>query len=208
MLELYRPGSSFLHKLPSGIKLLTLAACGTVLFLVEGIPVILAFFAVTVALFPLCQMPLRTAWQQVRPALWILIILCVAQLLINGWALAIFATFRLATLLMMAGLLTLTTRSSDMIAAMERALTGLRHVGLNPAKISLTLSLALRFIPVLANATHEVREAQKVRQLERSVLAVAIPVVIRTLRMADDIADALDARGYDPRVAPAKTNRR
>jgi len=109
---------------------------------------------------------------------------------------------------MMAGLLTLTTRSSDMIAAMERALTGLRHVGLNPAKISLTLSLALRFIPVLASATLEVREAQKVRQLERSVLAVAIPVVIRTLRMADDIADALDARGYDPSAVPAKTNRR
>ena len=118
MLELYHPGSSFLHKLPPGIKLLTLAACGTVLFLVEGIPVILGFFTVTVALFPLCQMPLRTAWQQVRPALWILIILCVAQLLINGWALAIFATFRLATLLMMAGLLTLTTRSSDMILSL------------------------------------------------------------------------------------------
>jgi len=74
MLELYRPGSSFLHKLPPGIKLLTLATCGTVLFLVDGIPVILGFFAVTLALFPLYQMPLRTAWQQVRPALWILII--------------------------------------------------------------------------------------------------------------------------------------
>jgi len=189
MLELYRPGHSFLHHLSPGIKLLALAVCGTALFLIDSLAVVVLGFCAVLALFPLCRMRMITAWHQIR---------------INGWALAAFVTIRFAALLMMAGLLTLTTRSSDMIDALERAFWILRYVGLNPAKISLALSLALRFIPVLANVTYEVREAQKVRQLERSVVAVAIPVVIRTMRMADDIADAIDARGYDPTLTSLK----
>lgn len=207
MLELYRPGHSFLHRLSPGIKLLALAVCGTSLFLIDSLLVVIVFFVSILALFPLCRMPLITAWQQIRPVIWILLILFVAQFFLNGWALAVFVTIRFAALLMMAGLLTLTTRSSDMIDALERILWVTRYVGLNPAKISLALSLALRFIPVLATVTHDVREAQKVRQLERSVLAVAIPVVIRTLRMADDIADAIDARGYDPTLTPTDGRR-
>ena len=56
----------------------------------------------------------------------------------------------------------------------------------------------LRFIPVLAQITREVREAQRVRGLENSVTALAIPLFVRTLRMSDDIADAIEARGYRP----------
>ena len=74
----------------------------------------------------------------------------------------------------------------------------LRPLGVNPAKVSLALSLALRFIPVLAQITREVREAQRVRGLENSVIALAIPLFVRTLRMSDDIADAIEARGYRP----------
>ncbi len=101
-------------------------------------------------------------------------------------------------MLLLAGLVTLTTRSSDMIAAVERGLAILRPIGVNPAKIGLAFSLALRFIPVLAKATQEVREAQKTRGLERSILATAIPVAVRTLKMGDEIAQAIDARGWDP----------
>lgn len=199
MFELYRPGTSFLHRLPPGVKLLSLAVCGTVVFLVESLAAISAFFAVTLMLFPAAGMPLIVAWRQVRPALWILVILFLAQGFINSWELAVFIVARFAALLMLAGLLTLTTRASDMIDAMERGFWMLRYIGVNPAKVSLTLSLALRFIPVLSNVTREVREAQKVRGLDRSIIAVAIPVVVRTLRMADDISDAIEARGYNPK---------
>ena len=51
---------------------------------------------------------------------------------------------------------------------------------------------------MLAQITQEVREAQKARGLERSVIAVAMPVAIRTIKMADDISDAIESRGYRP----------
>jgi biotin transport system permease protein len=41
-----------------------------------------------------------------------------------------------------------------------------------------------------------VREAQRVRGLERSILAVAMPVIVRTLKMGNEIGEALDARSF------------
>ena len=60
--------------------------------------------------------------------------------------------------------------------------------------VSLALSLTLRFIPVLAQVVQDVQEAQRARGLERNLVALAAPVIVRTLKMADDVADAIDAR--------------
>ena len=176
--------------------MLLLAVLGTVIFLVDDLAVILGFLAAVLALYPMARLPMASAWNQIRPALWILIAILLAQGFINGWETGFFVTARFAGLLLLAGLLTLTTRVSDMVDGMERGFWILKYVGINPAKVSLALSLALRFIPVLATITAEVREAQKVRGLNRSIIAVAIPVVIRTLRMSDEIAEAIETRGY------------
>ncbi|WP_204115430.1 energy-coupling factor transporter transmembrane component T family protein [Shimia biformata] len=198
MLDLYSPGTSRLHRARAGWKLLALMAFGTAIFLTDTLWHVLAAGGVVVALFLLSGLTLRQAWAQVRPAIWILAILFVVQGIINSWALGAFVVARFAVLLTAAGLLTLTTRASDMIDAITFGLGFLRPVGVNPAKVGLTFSLALRFIPVLGQITQEVREAQKARGLERSLIAVALPVAIRTIKMADDVADAIDARGYRP----------
>ncbi len=200
MFELYHPGTSVLHRLPAGFKILTLVIAGTLIFLASDLPIVAAFFAATAGLYYVAGLTLASAWAQIRPVVWILAVLFVAQGLITGWTMAVFIVLRFASLLMLAGLIALTTRTSDMIDAMERGLWYLRYIGVNPAKVSLALSLALRFIPVLATITRDVREAQKVRGLERSIVAVAIPVIVRTLRMSDDISDAIEARSYDPKI--------
>lgn len=197
-LDLYSPGVSFLHRLPPGIKILVLMLTGTGLFLIESLLLSTLALALAAMLYPLAGLSLAVLWNQVRPIWWILAILLVVQGIFNSWAFGLFLVLRLSALLLLAGLVTLTTRSSDMIAAIERGLSVLRPLGINPAKIGLAFSLALRFIPVLAQATQEVREAQKTRGLERSVLATAIPVAVRTLKMGDEIAQAIDARGWDP----------
>jgi biotin transport system permease protein len=128
----------------------------------------------------------------------VLILLLAVQLAISGAPTAFLVVSRFGGLLMLAGLVTLTTRTSDMIEAMERGFAALRFTGINPAKVGLALSLALRFIPVLAAMTVEVREAQKVRGLDNSIITIAIPLIVRMLRMSDQISEAIEARSYDP----------
>lgn len=197
MTGLYHPGDSLLHRLPPGVKLLVLAAIGTGMFLTGSLTVVGLFVAAVLALYALAGVPVALFLGQLRPLAWVLAILFAAQWLIDSLPAAVFMAARLGGLILLAALVTLTTRSSAMIETLTRALGPLRMLGVNPARVGLTLSLALRFIPVLATITAEVREAQAARGLDRSVMALAVPVLLRLLRMSDDIAEAIDARGYD-----------
>lgn len=196
-LGLYLHAHSPLHSLRPGIKVACLAVFGTLAFMVSDWRVLLGCFASVLLLYALARIPWRTAFDQIRPTLWLLLAIFVIQALIDSWMVGFIVVLRFAMLILMAALVTLTTRASAMIEALEAGLRPLRHVGLNPSKISLALSLALRFIPVISDITQEVREAQRARGLHRNILALAIPIVVRTLKMADDIADAIEARSYD-----------
>lgn len=202
----YVPGHSFVHRLSPGIKLLFLAVAGTLLFVFPELYLTLAALVVTLLLYPLAGISPRIMLLQLKPLLWVLALLFAVQWWVFGWLYGVLVVARLMTLMLLAALVTLTTRTSEMIDALEKGLFWLRFLGLSPAKISLALSLALRFIPVLAAITADVREAQKARGLDRSIIAVAIPVIVRTLKMADDIAAALDARGYDPQPHRSRTD--
>jgi biotin transport system permease protein len=74
----------------------------------------------------------------------------------------------------------------------------LRPLGVNPAKLALMLALTIRFIPLLAEQVREVRMAQRARGVERSIAALFVPLLVKIFTMADDLAAALEARGYDP----------
>ena len=52
-------------------------------------------------------------------------------------------------------------------------------------------------VPVVAGLAREVREAQIARAATHSVRAFAVPLLVRALRDADAIGDALAARGFD-----------
>lgn len=197
-LATYVPGTTAIHRASPGLKIALLVVASTMLFVVPRLDLAGLALALALVLYARAGIPRRVALAQVRPAAWVLVLLFVVQLALDGWLSGLLVVVRLAALLLLASLLTLTTRSSDLIEGLRGGLGWLRALGVDPAKASLAISLALRFIPVLAAVTHEVREAQRARGLEASVLAVAIPVVVRTLKMADDIAAAIEARSYDP----------
>lgn len=194
MTGLYSAGHSLIHRLPAGFKLLLLCGAGIGLFYITEWRWMLVGFASCLALYPVAHIPMRLLLRQLYTLSWLIVLLAFFQWWTQDWQTAITSSARLLTLLLLANLLTLTTRTTDSIDALTHALAGLRLIGLNPERISLTISLTLRFLPVIIEVTHEVRAAQKARGLEFSLLATAVPVIVRTLKMADDIADAIDAR--------------
>ena len=196
MLDLYSPGSSLLHRMTPAPKMLAMLIGATLLFLNQSLPLTIAATLGILALYPIAQLTLKQAFAQIRPLLIIFALFFAVQWYFSGIELATYVVLRLAALILLASLVTLTTKSSDMIDTMTHGLRYLRPLGVNPEQISLAISLTLRFIPVLAQITREVREAQKTRGLERSVIAVAMPLTIRAIKMADEISDAIDSRGY------------
>lgn len=191
---LYHPGQSAVHRLPAAVKVLVVFSGGPLLFLTADLRVTGLASAGVAALYGVARIPWRVAAAQVRPVVVMLVILGAAQWFTAGGTTAALVCLRLATLILLAALATLTTRVSDMVQVVERALRPLEHVGVPTAKISLAISMALRFIPLLTRVVDEVREAQRARGLERNMLALAVPVLVRALHTADQMAEAIDAR--------------
>jgi biotin transport system permease protein len=193
----YVPGASPLHRLPAGAKLAGLAGACTVLVLL-GSPVALAGAATVVAgLYALSRVGVAAAWAQVSPVRWFAAALFAMQWVFVGLEGATVTTLRVVVAVALAGLVTITTRTSAMLATLERCLAPARFVGLDPFRVSLLLSLTIRSVPVLTGLATRVREAQRARGVERSLRAFAVPLVVGALRHADALGEALSARGLD-----------
>ena len=197
MLSLYVPGDSFVHRLPAGAKLLALFAGSIALFAVSGIPVHAGELLALVALYRVARLPLRDVLHQLRPALLFLVPIFLFHVFLTDWGLGLETVLRILVLLLLAVLVTLTTKLSDMIDVIERAARPLRHAGVNPSKVGMMLSMVIRFIPLMMREAGEILEAQRARGLDRSAIALLVPLLIKTLKMADNLSDAIEARGYD-----------
>ncbi len=195
--SLYIPGDSFVYRISVQIKIISLIVFSALLFSFSNIFFSTISLLVILMLYIYSRLGVTVIWQQVKPILPFVVILLIFQIYSVSFISGANVCVRLLDVLLFSSLITLTTKSSDMIEVIEKKLFWLRYIGINPKKVGLGLSLTLRFIPVLSNITYEIKEAQKVRGLEFSIIAIAVPTIIRTLKMADDISAAIDARGYD-----------
>ncbi|MFI6311780.1 energy-coupling factor transporter transmembrane component T family protein [Nocardia fusca] len=198
MIGLYLPGRSLLHRMPAGVKLLSLVAIIVAATVLVRTPARVGVLALGVAaVFALARIPWRVALAQLRPVVWMLVFIAVVQILTTSAARATVVCGLLLISVALAALVTLTTRVTDMLDAVTRGLGPLRRLGVDPERIGLLLALAIRCVPLLAGIVREVADARRARGLQWSVTALATPVLVRALRTADAMGDALAARGVD-----------
>lgn len=198
MIGLYRPGDSPLHRLPAGLKLSLLLLTILAVAIGARTPLQVLIVGLVVAgLYGIARIPVRIAVAQLRPVLWMLLIIGGFQLIITTWQRAVVVCGVLLISVALAALVTITTRVTAMLDTVTRALGPLRRFGVDPDRIGLMLALAIRCIPILATIVHEVAQARKARGLQWSMTALATPVLVRALRTADGLGDALVARGWD-----------
>lgn len=194
---LYWPRDTVLHRWPPGVKL-ALLALGSLALVVRSGLVALAVAALVVLLgYVVARVPPRVAWAQLRPLRWVALVLGLAQLLLSGWRSALAVVGALVVLVAAAGLLTLTTRVSALLDTVSRLARPLRRAGVDPDRIGLLAALTVRTVPVIAGIRDEVDEARRARGLDRSPRALLVPLVVRTVRHADHLGEALVARGLD-----------
>ena len=197
LLGAHLPGDSPVHRAPAGLKLGLLGAGLLLLALLPGpVPVLLAA-VVVLGLAALARIGPRPLAAQVRPLLWLLVPLTALQLWLSGPARALAVAGGLVVAVAAAGLVTLTTRTDELLDALVTGLRPLRRAGVDPERVALVLALAVRSVPVLVGIAGEVQQARAARGAERSVRAFAVPFVIRSLRHADRLGEALEARGVD-----------
>lgn len=188
----YHPGQSVIHRCPAGPKLL-----GLLLALAAALRFPMPALVPTIALYLLARVPPRLAIAQIRPMWPLLLMVGVFQAATSGFWRAGEVVVGLLVAIALAGLVTLTTKISVMLDALARGVRPLRRFGVDPERVALLLALTIRCVPLLVDIVREVKEAQWARGAGRNPLALAVPVVVRALRAADALGEALAARGFD-----------
>ncbi|GAA1790950.1 energy-coupling factor transporter transmembrane component T family protein [Agromyces lapidis] len=196
MIGVFHPGDSLVHRAPALVKLGLLAVAVTVVAL-QGSLLALGVAAVATALLFLpAGLPARAVWGQIAPILWVLAFAVPVQWLFAGWEAAATMALRLVIAVALAALYTLTTPVTATLDAMQTLLRPFRR-WIDADRVGLTLALAIRCVPLLADIVREVLEARRARGAEGSIVALAVPVIVRALQTADHLGEALIARGFD-----------
>ncbi|MCU5745130.1 energy-coupling factor transporter transmembrane protein EcfT [Staphylococcus sp. SQ8-PEA] len=128
----------------------------------------------------------------------------------------IYIALRLLFIMCASTILTLATSPLDLTHAFERLLAPFRYVKVPVQQLSLMMAIALRFIPTLMEEMDKIILAQKSRGSEMSsgnlwqrlkaFVPILIPIFISAFQRAEDLAIAMEVRGYE--VGVERTNYR
>lgn len=183
--------------MPAGPKLGLLMALATVLMLVQS-PVLLGSAAI-VALV-LCL--LVTGPAGIRAAIPVALVVTVVALVaftlvVEGPRQALVVLLRLVALVLFARLVTASTRASEVQDAIVAGLRPFERLPFVSAdKVGLAIAIALGAAPRLGGVLEELREARAARGLKVGPVRLVVPVIVRILADAREMADAIDSRSW------------
>lgn len=218
----YYPVESKIHQLDPRTKL-----AGTLIFIISLLisGSVVAYIAATIflaAVVKLSNIPLRYMLKGLKPIFLLLMLSLVFNLFLTsgevifklgfleitkeGVRMAILMAIRLVYLIIGSTIMTLTTTPNELTDGMEKGLTPLNKIKVPVHDISMMMSIALRFIPILIEETDKIMKAQMARGADfengnfikraKSLIPLLVPLFISAFRRASDLAMAMEARCY------------
>ncbi len=223
----YYPEDSFIHRLDPRFKIVSLAALMLLTFTVSVPLAVLGHTAALFGCMLASGIPLRIFARGLKVFFFLLLFTAILHLFFTpgntlfqipgpvplritqeGVVRGGLVSWRLLTVITLSSLLTFTTTPLKITRGLETLLSPLARVRFPVQDFSLMMMMAIRFIPVLTSETERVWKAQRSRGADlgkgslkkrgRTLLSVILPVFTGLFRRADELATALEARGYVP----------
>lgn len=97
----------------------------------------------------------------------------------------------------------------DLTNGLEWGMSFLKPIHFPAHEIAMTISIALRFIPTILDETNRIMKAQSSRGVDfthgiarrvRAIVSLIIPLFVSAIERSEELANAMEARGYDPRA--------
>ena len=218
----YYPVDSPLHKLDPRVKLFGTLVFIVSLFLAKN-PVIYIIATIFLAVvLKLSKVPVKYLLRGLKPVLVIIVISLVFNLFLTDgqviWSFwkfkitlegiyqAVYMGIRMVFLIMGSSIVTYTTTPNRLADGLEKSLGFLKFIKVPVHEIAMMISIALRFIPILAEEAGKIMKAQQARGADfdtgnvfkkiKAMVPVIIPLFVSAIRRACDLATAMEARCY------------
>lgn len=219
----YVPGNSLVHRLDPRSKLVFIVLFAIAVFLANSYAAYGFLILFIAGAIWLSRISLSYIIKGLQPVWFLMLFTVIIHLLLTkggevyvriGWfsieetgvQQAIFISLRLGLLVVVSSLLTLTTAPMDLTDGLERLFGPLKKWKLPVHEVALMMSIALRFIPTLLEETDKIIKAQQSRGADftsgslvkrvQHMLPIVIPLFISSFRRAEELALAMEARGY------------
>ena len=219
----YYPSNSIVHRIDPRFKLIGTLFYITALFFVNhyvgyGIAALFIFILVKLA-----KVPVLFLFRGLRAILFIMIFAVIINLFMAPGETVIFTfgflrmtmegvhmagqmALRLVLLITGSSILTLTTSPIQLTDGIEALLRPLKIIKVPAHDIAMMMTIALRFIPTLAEEMGKIMKAQKARGADldtggllkraKSLLPILVPLFVSAFKRADELATAMEARCY------------
>lgn len=218
----YYPVESVIHKLDPRVKLF-----GTLIFLISlfvtdnfiGYILAVAFLIMAIKA---SKVPFSYMVKGMRAIVFLLMFSVVLNLFLTTgdvvfsvWKISItkqgiytagFMAIRLTFLIIGSSIMTLTTTPNNLTDGLEKGLGFLKFIKVPVHEISMMMSIALRFIPILMDETDKIMKAQMARGADfetgglikrvKNMVPLLVPLFVSAFRRANDLATAMEARCY------------
>jgi len=191
----YQPGTTFLHRMSAGAKLLAMAAISVATVVYRSPVTSVALLVVVTVLLAVARVRLALLVRTLRGLLVVMTVITAYQVWQQGWQHAVTVVGSLVGLILLATVLTVTTSVDELLDTVTRALGPFRRFGVDPELVALAFSLMIRGIPTTIELASETRQAAMARGQERNPRALVTPMVLRTVAHARATGEALHARG-------------
>ncbi len=220
----YCEGNSILHKTDPRFKLIIAIMYIVLLFVAKNLYAFLAVVAVSAVLVIISGIQFRIILHGLKPILFIIIITAVINLFFSGGEHplvefgiihiylegvinSVIIIVRTVLLLMSSSILmTYTTTPIALTDAIDQLLEPLSKLRIPTHDFAMMMTIALRFIPTLADETQKIINAQSARganfsegnilKRAKSLIPVIIPLFVSAFRRAGELADAMESRCY------------
>lgn len=219
----YAPRNSWVHRLDPRTKLIVIMGFMVFIFLWNHIWTLLGIFIFLIAIYYTSELSPLLALRNLRLFIWLFLFTFIVHLFFTegrvifhipwiqweitepGLYRGLFYIIRIALLIILANLLTLTTSPMEFTDGLERLLAPLKRFRFPAHEIAMMISIALRFIPILLEEIDRIQKAQISRgahfnghliQRIKSIIPIVVPLFISTFRRANELALAMDARCY------------
>ena len=220
---MYVPGTSWLHRLDPRAKLLIIVLLSILLFSINSAFMLVLVMGLVIFGYLSAKIPLSSLRMIAGPVLFISSFTLIANAIAWGGISADISLFgigisyagalrgfyfmlRLLTLVSVTSLLTLTTSPVSLTDAITNILSPLRVFKVPVDDIALVFSIALRFIPTIADEADRIVTAQTARGAQfssgglltriKAWIPVLIPLLVQLFRRADNLAIAMESRCY------------
>lgn len=221
----YIPLNSVANRMDPRAKILMMLAVMIAIFIPAGFWGYVLIFAFILVCLKASKLKLSFALRSMKPMMFMMVFLFIINIFaiktgrplvqwgwFSIWSDAVSQTLyiivRLMLMVVITTILTATTKPLDLTLGIEKLLKPFEKIGVPAHIIAMMISIALRFIPTLIEETQRIMNAQASRGVDlengsfkekiMAVLALIVPLFVNAFDRADQLANAMEARGYDP----------